>query len=76
MECLYGIPGSAGGALYMNAGAYGGEIKDIAKSARCIDGSGNVVEMTAEEMGLSYRHSVLRKRFLHFVGNYGAYTAR
>ncbi len=58
MECLYGIPGSAGGALYMNAGAYGGEIKDIAKSARCIDGSGNVVEMTAEEMGLSYRHSV------------------
>ena len=42
----------------MNAGAYGGEIKDIAKSARCIDGSGNVVEMTAEEMGLSYRHSV------------------
>ncbi len=54
MECLYGIPG----ALYMNAGAYGGEIKDIAKSARCIDGSGNVVEMTAEEMGLSYRHSV------------------
>ena len=58
LECLYGIPGSAGGALYMNAGAYGGEIKDIAKSARCIDGSGNVVEMTAEEMGLSYRHSV------------------
>ena len=58
MECLYGIPGSAGGALYMNAGAYGGEIKDIAKSARCIDGSGNVVEMTAEEMELSYRHSV------------------
>ncbi len=64
MECLYGIPGSAGGALYMNAGAYGGEIKDIAKSARCIDGSGNVVEMTAEEMGLSYRHSVFSENGL------------
>ncbi len=57
MECLYGIPGSAGGALYMNAGAYGGEIKDIVKSARCIDGGGNIVEMTAEEMKLSYRYS-------------------
>ena len=58
MECLYGIPGSVGGALYMNAGAYGGEMKDIVKSARCIDDSGNIVELTAEEMKLSYRHSV------------------
>lgn len=58
MECLYGIPGSTGGALYMNAGAYGGEMKDIVKSARCIDGRGNIVELSAEEMKLSYRHSV------------------
>lgn len=58
MECLYGIPGSVGGALYMNAGAYGGEMKDIVKSARCVDGNGNIVELTAEEMKLSYRHSV------------------
>lgn len=58
MECLYGIPGSVGGALYMNAGAYGGEMKDIVKSARCIDGEGNIVELPAEEMKLSYRHSV------------------
>lgn len=58
MECLYGIPGSVGGALYMNAGAYGGEMRDIVRSARCVDGSGNIVEMTAEEMELSYRHSV------------------
>lgn len=58
MECLYGIPGSVGGALYMNAGAYGGEMKDIVKSARCIDGEGNIVELTAAEMKLSYRHSV------------------
>ena len=58
MECLYGIPGSVGGALYMNAGAYGAEMKDIVRSARCIDMSGNIVELTAEEMALSYRHSV------------------
>lgn len=58
MECLYGIPGSMGGALYMNAGAYGGEIKDIVTSARCIDANGNIVEIPAENMDLSYRHSV------------------
>ena len=62
MECLYGIPGSVGGALYMNAGAYGGEMKDIVKSARCIDGSGNIVELSAEEMKLSYRHSVFSEK--------------
>ena len=58
MECLYGIPGSVGGALYMNAGAYGGEMKDIVKSARCIDDKGNIIKLSAEEMKLSYRHSV------------------
>lgn len=58
MECLYGIPGSVGGALYMNAGAYGGEMKDIVKSARYIDGEGNIAELSSEEMKLSYRHSV------------------
>lgn len=58
MECLYGIPGSVGGALYMNAGAYGSEMKDVVVSARCIDHHGNVVEVPASEMGLSYRHSV------------------
>ncbi len=58
MECLYGIPGSVGGALYMNAGAYGAEMKDMVRSARCIDTNGNIVDLTAEEMELSYRHSV------------------
>lgn len=58
MECLYGIPGSVGGALYMNAGAYGSEMKDIVKSARCINERGEIVEIDAEDMGLSYRHSV------------------
>lgn len=58
MECLYGIPGSVGGALFMNAGAYGGEMKDIVRSARCINESGEIVTIPAEEMGLSYRHSI------------------
>ena len=57
-ENLYGIPGSVGGALYMNAGAFGSEIKDIVLSARCIDENGNVVSINADEMDLSYRHSV------------------
>lgn len=58
LERLYGIPGSVGGALYMNAGAYGAEMKDTVCSARCIDADGNIVELTAEQMRLSYRHSV------------------
>ena len=58
LESLYGIPGSVGGALYMNAGAYGAEMKDVVISARCIDQNGNIVELSAEEMKLSYRHSV------------------
>lgn len=58
MECLFGIPGSVGGALYMNAGAYGAEMKDIVRCARCINEHGKIVEIFAEEMGLSYRHSV------------------
>ena len=58
MECLYGIPGSVGGALYMNAGAYGGEMKDIVKSARCVNERGEIVTILAEKMDLRYRKSV------------------
>lgn len=58
MEFAYGIPGTCGGALFMNAGAYGGEVKDIIKSAHYIDGSGDICEIQAEEMSLSYRHSL------------------
>lgn len=58
MEPLYGIPGSVGGALYMNAGAFGGEMKDIVKSARCVNERGEIVTIPAEEMALRYRGSV------------------
>lgn len=61
-EFAYGIPGSVGGALYMNAGAYGGEMKDIVVSCRYIDENDELREMTAQEMGLSYRHSIFAER--------------
>lgn len=59
MEFAHGIPGTVGGGVYMNAGAYGGEIKDIAVSVETMDFSGNIRVLTNEEMGFSYRHSVL-----------------
>ena len=58
-EFASGIPGSLGGALAMNAGAYGGEMKNIVKSARLMDCDGNIVEYTNEEMNFGYRHSRL-----------------
>ena len=58
MEFAYGIPGSVGGALYMNAGAYGGEMKDIVLSCRCIRSDGSIAQIPAEEMKLRYRGSI------------------
>lgn len=57
MECLSGIPGSVGGALVMNAGAYGGEIKDILVSAKILEADGTVSEVPAAELELDYRRS-------------------
>lgn len=61
-ENLYGIPGSVGGALFMNAGAFGGEMKDIVTSCRYIDEENNLCEMSAEDMELCYRHSAFSGR--------------
>ena len=58
LEFAYGIPGSVGGALFMNAGAYGGEMRDIVTSCRYLNENGSICEMSAEEMQLSYRSSV------------------
>ncbi|ESR27329.1 UDP-N-acetylmuramate dehydrogenase [Lutibaculum baratangense] len=52
-----GIPGGLGGALRMNAGAYGGETKDALVSVRAVDRSGRIREVPAAELGMSYRHS-------------------
>lgn len=57
MEFAAGIPGSIGGAVVMNAGAYGGEIKDIIVSATVLTADGVVKELSKDELDLSYRHS-------------------
>lgn len=60
LEFAYGIPGSVGGALYMNAGAYGGEISQVVKSARFVDLKGNEGEILACDMALGYRTSIFK----------------
>ena len=58
MECLAGIPGTIGGAVYMNAGAYGGEMKDVVRSVEYLDETGAFRTATPEELQFSYRHSM------------------
>ena len=62
LEFAHGIPGTVGGGVYMNAGAYGGEIKDVAECVEIMDFEGNIRELSNEEMGFSYRHSILEER--------------
>jgi UDP-N-acetylmuramate dehydrogenase len=60
LEFACGIPGSTGGALYMNAGAYGGQIADVVKRATVINKDGVVVEIAREEMKFGYRNSLFK----------------
>jgi len=71
LEFASGIPGSVGGAVFMNAGAYGGEIKDVLYCSKClsptlesIDSSNPVLHLKAEDHSFSYRHSALQDRGL------------
>ena len=59
MEFAHGIPGTIGGGVYMNAGAYGGEMKDIVETVEIMDFLGNIRTLTNEDMAFSYRHSRL-----------------
>ena len=61
MEFAAGIPGTIGGAVVMNAGAYGGEMKDIIERVTVVDKSGNEKELTLEELELGYRTSCIPK---------------
>ena len=61
LEFAYGIPGRVGGAVYMNAGAYGGEIADVCAATDCIAPDGSVVTRSAEEQGFGYRESSFAK---------------
>lgn len=58
-EFASGIPGTLGGACVMNAGAYGGEMKDVLLSVTAMDREGNVVTIDRDDLDLGYRHSVL-----------------
>ena len=60
MEFAVGIPGSIGGAVYMNAGAYDGEMAKVVKSVRVMDAAGEVSELSAGELDFGYRHSALQ----------------
>ncbi len=62
MECLAGIPGTVGGGLYMNAGAYGGEMADVVLSATFLRPDGTIETVSKAEMQLGYRDSVFRHR--------------
>ncbi len=67
-EFASGIPGTIGGAAIMNAGAYGGEFKDVAVMLDCVTPEGEIVSVTAEEADWSYRHSMMDEVGLIVVG--------
>lgn len=62
MEFAAGIPGTVGGAVVMNAGAYGGEMKDILVQAKVMDAQGNIFRLSRDELDLSYRHSIIPEK--------------
>lgn len=62
MEFASGIPGTLGGAVVMNAGAYGGEMKDILESVTVLTPEGEIRKLEASELNLGYRTSVVRER--------------
>ena len=62
MEFASGIPGTVGGALVMNAGAYGGEMKDIVREALVMKPEGELVRLSGEELELGYRSSVIARK--------------
>lgn len=84
LEFACGIPGSVGGALYMNAGAYGGEIADVLETALVLTPEGELVLLAKEELALGYRQSnirsnryiVLEATFLLALGEYGKIKAK
>ncbi len=61
LEFAHGIPGTLGGAVAMNAGAYGGEMKDVIRAVTLIDADGQLVTLTGEQMDFGYRESLVTK---------------
>ena len=67
LEFASGIPGTIGGAVFMNAGAYGGEMKDVLISVKALV-DGEIVDIPAEDMKLSYRHSYAMEKDMVITG--------
>ncbi|MBM0868558.1 UDP-N-acetylmuramate dehydrogenase [Staphylococcus auricularis] len=67
LEFACGIPGSIGGAVFMNAGAYGGEVKYCIDYALCVDEKGTLHQLTTNELELDYRNSIVQQKHLVVV---------
>lgn len=68
LEFAWGIPGSVGGAVFMNAGAYGGEMKNVVYSVNHIDKNGKFGTIRADELDFGYRHSVYKENGFTIIG--------
>ena len=68
LEFAYGIPGSVGGAIFMNAGAYGGEMKDVLKTVFILDEENRYCRLSLADAGLSYRYSSFQERDAVILG--------
>lgn len=68
LEFAYGIPGSVGGAVYMNAGAYGGDMKDVVTCCTHLDYAGNPGKLTSDMLGFSYRKSIYTGKYFVITG--------
>lgn len=68
MEFASGIPGTVGGAVFMNAGAYGGEMSQIVSSVELVESSGDIVTKPGSEMGFAYRTSIVQNKNMTVLG--------
>ena len=68
LEFAYGIPGTVGGAVYMNAGAYGGEMSQVVTSVDAVDEKGELCTLSADALELSYRHSCFMRNQMVILG--------
>ena len=75
LEFLSGVPGTIGGALRMNAGAYGSEIQDVFRSATAVDREGVTHDLDAVQMGFSYRHTAVPEDWIFLSASLSASTA-
>lgn len=76
LEFFCGIPGTIGGALRMNAGCYGAEVKDILEYATAMDGQGNIHHLSPEQCGFSYRHCSVPQEWIFISARFKGYASK